>query len=300
MASNLTEIESDTNKNNDVATLAGSIESLKTQDNCSVDQPDNEGYTPLHIIYTKYANGQDEETIKMLVALGADVHTKAKDGSTIFHSAVQKNKPIKLLECLTAIHDHDGENIEPGKHKEQKFSFRDDVNYMDKEGHTPVHLIVKKSGKADQDNAVLQLLISLGADVNIKIKRSGYTALMLAVDNLNLDMAKILINGGADVNAHTRTNQNALHLILSKNCYGDPLVIITAIAKLLIDSGIGMDAVFSNQTALHMALFQSDEITRYLIQNGASVNIGNAKGETVLHRAIQSNKHDIVKLLLKQ
>lgn len=145
--------------------------------------------------------------------------------------------------------------------------------------------------------------MSLGADVNIKIEASGYTALLVAVDKLDVAAVEILICGGASVNVMTPENMNALHLILTNDYntrWHNNDDVCNAIAKLLIDNGIDMEAVYSGETPLHMALGRNEGITRYLIQKGASVNIENERGETVLHCAIENNQYNIVKLLLKQ
>lgn len=123
MASKRTGIDCGCNGYNEkIAESVGTNEGLKTQDNCSVDKTDKEGYTPLHRIYTKRSDS-DEKDVEMLIALGADVHTRANNGSTIFHSAVKNNKAQKLLECLTQLRRKDGENGELEKNKDKKFQF---------------------------------------------------------------------------------------------------------------------------------------------------------------------------------
>lgn len=85
------------------------------------------------------------------------------------------------------------------------------VNTQMKNGETPLMLAVKNN-----NIEVVKLLISKGADVNA-IDEFGRSALFFAVSKDNIAIAKILINNGADVNIESKLNQTALMLAIDKN-----------------------------------------------------------------------------------
>jgi len=62
---------------------------------------------------------------------------------------------------------------------------------------------------------IAHLLIENGADLNFQ-GGAGYTALMWAVDFGHFDLAKLLINAGANVNLINKENQSALTLAEQK------------------------------------------------------------------------------------
>lgn len=62
------------------------------------------------------------------------------------------------------------------------------------------------------NNDVARLLIDSGADVNAKDKMAGLNALMYSVSANNLECIRILLEAGADVNAKNVNGTNALEL----------------------------------------------------------------------------------------
>src|SRR5205085_7610818 len=99
---------------------------------------------------------------------------------------------------------------------------------------------------AEKHLDVARVLVEAGADVRAKSSK-GFTALLFAAQQGDLDSAKMLLAAGADVNESSPQN-------------GSPLVLATA----------------SNREAF--ALF--------LLQNGANPNAVDAYGISALHYAI--------------
>jgi ankyrin repeat protein len=81
-----------------------------------------------------------------------------------------------------------------------------DVNALDKNGRTPLHLV---SGHGHLDGA--QLLLDSGADTRSRDK-DKMTPLHLALKNGHLGVAKLLSNYPVDPNTHGNDGQTALHL----------------------------------------------------------------------------------------
>ena len=92
-------------------------------------------------------------------------------------------------------------------------------------------------------------LVSCGADVNGRdTSELGFTPLHYAAWHDSPDVAKLLIDRGADVNMNTGYGSAMLHLI---NDGGTPLHLAAAanalhVVKLLIDHGTDVNAIFSN------------------------------------------------------
>ena len=84
-----------------------------------------------------------------------------------------------------------------------------DVNTTDKDGYTP--LVCACVG---WDFKIVELLLLHDANVNVVIKKNGYTPLMYAcsLKKKNHHIIKILLAHGAEVNASTKTGQTPLQL----------------------------------------------------------------------------------------
>ncbi|KRT79272.1 Ankyrin repeat-containing protein [Oryctes borbonicus] len=84
-----------------------------------------------------------------------------------------------------------------------------DINKQNKAGYTSVMLVSLAEMRSDTHAHVVKRLFSL-ADVNVRAKQHGQTALMLAVSHGRLDMVKMLLEAGADVNIQDEDGSTAL------------------------------------------------------------------------------------------
>lgn len=101
--------------------------------------------------------------------------------------------------------------------------------------------------------------IKHGADVNIQ-DNEGWTALLHASDQANIDCVVHLIDKGADTNLKANNGYSVLHAIA----------------------------------------YQSDlELLKYLISRGANVNDGDQNGSTALHHAVDGYSINCVKYLVE-
>lgn len=119
----------------------------------------------------------------------------------------------------------------------------------------------------NNDLELAKLLIEKGADVNAK-EWDGSTPLHVVAFNGSLEFAKLLIEKGADVNCKDKNAFTPLHLAAD-----DKLEVI----ELLIEKGAYLNAKNElGYTALHCAaLYNSVEVAKLLIEKGADVNIKN-------------------------
>ena len=133
--------------------------------------------TPLH-----WATGHAEVT-RFLIANGADVNAKDKDGSTPLHRAAREKGPdvAKLL-------------IDNGA----------DINAKDKYGRTPLH-----TAAGNGNDQMVELLIERGAQVDVKAN-TGATPLYLAASGSknSKETIQLLLAAGADINVKRTTKPN--------------------------------------------------------------------------------------------
>ena len=89
---------------------------------------------------------------------------------------------------------------------------RADVNKVIREGKTPL-MIASQCGYINN----VQLLIDYGADVNISSSPTGGdTALSLACDRNDAQLAELLIKNGADMN-HVKSDVSILWNVINKS-----------------------------------------------------------------------------------
>jgi ankyrin repeat protein len=141
------------------------------------------------------------------------------------------------------------------------------------------------------DSAAVKRLLEGGADPNVK-NEAGATALMWAVNDLG--KTRLLVDKGADVNAHSEDHRTPL-LIASGLPGAAPVV------KLLLEHGADVNAkapsLGGDTTPLVQAAAIGDEAQfRLLIEHGADVN---AAGPPALGLAMRAQCMACVELLLK-
>ena len=100
------------------------------------------------------------------------------------------------------------------------------VNSTDSYGYSPLH--VAASCKKVELSCIEQLL-QKGADVNYKSKSNGFTSLHYASSSGSVDVVKLLLDKGADINALDNKGTTSLMLAVKNNSL--------PIAELLLERG---------------------------------------------------------------
>ena len=140
-----------------------------------------------------------------------------------------------------------------------------------------------------------KMLIKAGANLNTENKY-GATPLFLAVDQGWYDVVKMLIEGGAG--NEIRENQGImLHAAARKGS----LELVKLLVDNGADVNATYNNKYQrNTTPLFFSVESSNfPVTRYLMEKGARINIKNDYGETPLHIASEVGNIQMVKLLLK-
>jgi len=123
-------------------------------------------------------------------------------------------------------------------------------------------------------------LIEAGADVNAK-DNDGFTPLSICAEKGHLNVARALIEAGADVNAKDNEGLTPLYMC----ALGGHL----EVARALIEAGADVNAKKDNGvTPLHMCAYTGHlEVSRALIEKGADVNAKEDDGVTPLYVCTQ-------------
>lgn len=192
-----------------------------------IDQSGPDGETPL---FAACAGGNDK-IIEMLIRRDANIHARNSYGETpILCScrAAQSNTLRPLIEHGASVLDvdQDGDNC---FHK-ASFALRSqdsfdismmfttlannqtNIDHTNKRGHSPLHLacIMQKFEH-------VKCLLDLGADVNLKNHRNGFSALMQACAYPDIRIVQLLLQRGADITSTNKNGETALMIACDNN-----------------------------------------------------------------------------------
>ena len=157
----------------------------------------------------------------------------------------------------------------------------------EKSGQTLLMLAVR-NGYAE----VANILIEAKADVNA-VDRKKDTALMIAIDNDNAEMIGPLVKAGADIKAKDNDGRTALMIAFLQGK--------TELVKALIEVGADIEAKDNNgHTALlHAVYFGKTEVAKALIEAGANIEVKAVDGKTMLMLALYQGKAELMKALME-
>jgi len=250
------------------------------------------------------------ETINFLVANKANINQREEWGYTALMLAAKQGKANAVKALIEAgadlnIQDHDR-------------------GYEGCKGYTALMYAVEK-----EHNDIVKILIDAGANINIENK-SGRNALYCAYEKYNKDamklllaaganpntiydswhqqpllfntiydnqpdIAKLLIDAGADVNFKDKDGNRPLTLAINRNA------IITEM--LLNAKGIEVtvqEPYYERDTPLIDAAYNGEaKLVKLLIAKGAAVDAKNGRGETALMQTAWHESTDIAEMLLK-
>ena len=317
------------------AAKAGDITTLKAalDAGADVNRLDGKGWTALmHAV-----NKGNVLIVESLVEIGVDVDVQAPDGATALFMAAVLGHP-KIIELLmkanadisiqgpkgmTAVDAARLTLGEPAAVREQGMdsavvglvegiSWKETLarqnevtrKFVDSLGRNPSAEAVDEYGRTDLHWAaimnaveVAKVLITQGADVNAK-DEDGWTALHWAAEGNAFEVAEVLIAHGADVNAKNNAwhggddGDTPLHETTGGNA--------VEVAKLLIAHGADVNAKGElGGTPLHETTRgDSVEVAEVLIAHGADVNAKGNAGSTPLGWAATWNGVEVAKLLI--
>jgi ankyrin repeat protein len=139
----------------------------------------------------------------------------------------------------------------------------------------------------------VRYLIAIGADVNVRDSYASMSPLMMVAYDGYTEMARLLIEKGAEVNAKGGADLDMTPLIFAASQDRIDMV------KLLIEKGANVNVKTKyGWTPLFFAATRGrTDIAKLLIDKRAEVNVQLPTGETALSEAEKTGKSDMVKLL---
>jgi ankyrin repeat protein len=247
----------------------------------------HKGKTPLHLVSQGDYDSQKHGVgiARLLLQRGVDVHAQDKDHDTPLHLAAFSGR----LEIAGVLLDH-GAN----------------VNVENKSGGTPLHQVAQGEYDSQERGVeVARLLLERGVDVHSQDK-DHETALHAAAFNGKLEIAKFLIDNGANTTAENEHGEIPLHLV-SRGQYVTQENGV-GVVQLLLERGIDVNATDRHQnTSLHSASSLGRlEIAQVLLDRGAKPDPENDRAQTPLHLVsqgsywFQDDGPGVAKLLLER
>ncbi|ANB59930.1 ankyrin repeat domain-containing protein [Anoxybacteroides amylolyticum] len=161
------------------------------------------------------------------------------------------------------------------------------VKERDKDGNTPLHYAIDSG-----DIELVRLLVQHGADVNAT-NEAGTTPLMKAAQFGQTEIVKFLYAHGADINRTDDQGETALSKAVEGNQVATVQFLLQAGANVNIKTTIGKTALMT------AAEYGYDNLVSLLLRHGADVNVKDKTGNTALSLA-QYWKHESIIRQLKQ
>ena len=161
---------------------------------------------------------------------------------------------------------------------------------------------------------LMKVLLEHGADSNARLKsptlqrahtpgepslNEGTTPLMRAAKNGDAAALRLLLGHGADVNARQKNGTTALMFAAGlgfgtgtfANDYATESQLLESV-KVLTAAGADVNAVNdTGETPLHFGAHASDEIVRFLADNGAKLDVKDKQGRTPVEMALGVGLH---------
>lgn len=249
------------------AAKAGNIDSVQTliKSGADVNQTSGDGTTAL----AHAAHRNDLPMVELLLKAGADVDLSNDFGATALYLAAASADEMLIEKLLMA-----GANPNTGLLS----------------GETPL-MAATSRGKLD----TVKLLLDHDADPNATESNAGQTGLMWAVADKRPELVKLLVESEADVHIGSKSGFTPLmfaaqqgdiesaQILLGAGANVNELMPKTGLTPLLVASASGFT-----------------ELTALLLERGASTELVDSRGNTALHLAARNRSAlGVVKNLLK-
>lgn len=221
------------------------------------------------------------DILKILIEHGADASLCDMNGYSPMYAACQGGS-INIVEFLIQ------QNV--------------NLFFTDKRGWSLLHAACYNIFPKDDHLSVINLLLDQKLETSFTCN-NGFTPLYFASVGDSIDIVKLLLNRGADVNHHTERSCTSLHIA----CKWKDIFFMrgknTTISLLDKDGkSFKVDvSKFGSPYPIHIQYSSYDihrSIVQLLLEHQADISVRNYKGQTALHIACESGDNDVVQMLL--
>lgn len=293
-------IDENGNRPLDVAAENGNAEIAKVllDHQARIDQPNRMGNTPLMLA----ARSKQLHMVKFLLARGANPNCQDKKNQFALSAAISGYADKAETEIVQAlIHD-------------TRPTLRNNIGSdvlaicVDAGQEEAVRILINKGVKADTENnrgatvlhlaamrenkEILKLLLSSDVSIN-KQNMSGDTPLMSACKMQNLENVKALVEQGADIEMANYNQETPLMMAAAQ---GDVKTF-----HYLVSKGANRNVMNNEGSLLHYAATGgSDDLTQWLLNQGANMYEKNERGLCPLHIAAEYNCPEVAMILIER
>lgn len=228
----------------------------------NINDQNNNGFTPLHIITQK----GNLEIVNLLIDKGALLDIKSNYGNTALHYAIQ-NKYEDVSKLL----------IDKGA----------DVNIVNNQNVYPIHRAIDISSIS-----IVKHLVENGADLDVK-NHNGLNVLSMVCCHSNIEILRYLFRQD-QMDSQCNFKCTALHYAVSRGN--------NEIIKFLIDHKANLNILdYRDKTPIYIAVIKGNiDIVEYLIKHGADLYFDKAKPNLLLQAACIEGYDDIMELLIRE
>jgi ankyrin repeat protein len=162
------------------------------------------------------------------------------------------------------------------------------LNVADEDGETPLHSAIRRN-----QTAAAEFLLEQDADTELRNAYGRTPLLLVARETGNIEMARLLIAGGADVNAMDRFGAPPLGLAAWRGFRG--------LVNLFLDEGALLppaDSWDAKSLAMLSAEKGLERLFLLCADSGVDLNMRNDRGGSLLHSASQGGAELIVARML--
>lgn len=222
------------------------------------------------------------EVLPLLLEAGADVHAHNNFKHDVLDLALTRGKPSQKANANDSI----GLLI-------LLRAYPHLIHQTDDFGRMPLHQAANRSSPA-----LVRILIEQGAPINARM-RNGATPLLRATQNPDLNVLKLLVAEGADLQLRNNFGQSVLHYAAWYDFRPDML-------RFLLAQGMDIDIRdnYGNTPFLRAAEDSpSVDLLDFLLQNGADIRARNDNGATALHQLAERSDEEsqaLIRFLLEK
>jgi ankyrin repeat protein len=208
------------------------------------------------------ATHNDQQLADLLIRAGANAKAANEFGATALYAAAEHSDAAMTQKLLAA---------------------GGDPNVALPSGETPL-MLASQRGNVE----TVKALLKGGANPNAKENNAGQTALMWALAEKQAAVADELVKGGADVNIGSKSGFTPLMFAAQQNDVDSGKILLKAGAK--VDTAQTKSGITALMIASAMAHTPTVDL---LLDNKADPNKADSTGQTSLHKAVRDSDYGI-------